>query len=623
MNVLNHCHILLKNISFQSTSHPKKMTPENICKCLQIALFMVKSPNVKGLTPSASTLFRDFLRMQMESQVTNVRLWALQCATAFSLLYENIAKDIYTSLCKQFHKSNNVSLWKISIRCLFELLDCYGVDYFDRDEKAQEPTTSSGIKRNGRQLYNARENERWDDDGESQQNISSGIELTLLMIHFWETCDDASIHTPVVEGVCRLVLHGHYISQDLISKLLLKFFNPTTEPEINQIIGVFMTNLIEKRQQECLQLALIPTLKTIVDAPYESPLREIKMETVIKFVVDSTRLVFCSPGLNIHNTIAMSFINYIMDNNSDKTLIMAMAKSFLSLEITEDTSLRDDLINCVEKLLEMQFDARTSKYITNFKQLLLGRTLLESKLQKTNDEEDGSDADEVEDSEKIVESLINPDKIVEETEEEVAKDAENETPAVVDGKIDDEKINSDNKNDESDPESVEKERQPATVQKSPRSVSVKKSQKRFLRKSILVREHNNKVSLSRTQPEKQAAADSSPKKSPAKTRKNRSLQLAVDESVDDQNVTNNNADVPADLGSDGRNNESSNLEVSKMSGHLDNDKNEDEGIDKSSADDGSDESDAVVDSSIHEEISVLLTARKTVNLLEKSLLIDL
>ena len=49
-----------------------------------------------------------------------------------------------------------------------------------------------------------------------------------MMSHILDTCDHISIITAIVNGLCRLVLHGHIKNDDIIEKLLLKYFNPVT-----------------------------------------------------------------------------------------------------------------------------------------------------------------------------------------------------------------------------------------------------------------------------------------------------------------------------------------------------------------------------------------------------------
>lgn len=87
----------------------------------------------------------------MESKQMVIRDWALKCGTAFSKLYEQLAKDVYNELHKQFYRHQNPRIWTTCINATFELIDQFGFDYFEADgdgEKSMDKTKKT------RQLYN-------------------------------------------------------------------------------------------------------------------------------------------------------------------------------------------------------------------------------------------------------------------------------------------------------------------------------------------------------------------------------------------------------------------------------------------------------------------------------------
>jgi condensin complex subunit 3 len=54
------------------------------------------------------------------------------------------------------------------------------------------------------------------------------MDLIKLMTHLLEQCDSEDIVIELIDGFCRIVLRGHLTSTDIMTKLLLKFFNPDT-----------------------------------------------------------------------------------------------------------------------------------------------------------------------------------------------------------------------------------------------------------------------------------------------------------------------------------------------------------------------------------------------------------
>ncbi len=111
-----------------------------------------------------------------------------------------------------------------------------------------------------------------------------------------DTCDDIHLMSALIDGFGLLILHGLYVDEKLVSRLILLYFNPSTEPEVNQILSIFFETLIHQKKQECLEAALIQTLIKITEASNESALHEVKIETVLRFIISSTVPMSCKTG---------------------------------------------------------------------------------------------------------------------------------------------------------------------------------------------------------------------------------------------------------------------------------------------------------------------------------------
>lgn len=195
-------------------------------------------------------------------------------------------------------------------------------------------------------------------------------------------------------GFCRLILGDHYGPSELISKIILKFFNPTTCTEINQILSVFFETLIQRGKQACLESALLPTVSTILDAPHESPLREIKADSVAKFVINSTMPGSHSSNTNIHNSIARSFLKHMHEHISNKELLKVLSKELQTLDIDSNPAVRDELKELADSLLaESINDSKIEGYIKVFVDMLSGALTKRSR-STVNLDDAGSDDDE-------------------------------------------------------------------------------------------------------------------------------------------------------------------------------------------------------------------------------------
>ncbi|XP_055688752.1 condensin complex subunit 3 [Lutzomyia longipalpis] len=347
---------------------PEKITTDMILKCLQITFYTISSKHTKSITPQVVNLYSEFICRHMDSQHAATREWAFKCATTCSMLYSMLAKEVSRKLSDQFVKNHNIRIWTAAIECLFELVDRYGLEFFGDTPSEEDTTVGKVTGKKSRQLFSSSLLEN-----PEQDTSLSVVETFGHLSHLLENCEHSSIVQALIMGFCRFVLHGHYTESNIVSKLMLFYFNPATEPEINQILGIFFETLTKERKQEYLQPALLPTLFIIFEAPIDSPLQEIKPETVMKFVIDVTQPQYCSPGLNIHNTIGMSFINAMQDNVTQKELLKVLSKGLLILEISDDPNFRKDLKNCCDQLLKVTgLDEKVAKNISIFKDVLDG-----------------------------------------------------------------------------------------------------------------------------------------------------------------------------------------------------------------------------------------------------------
>lgn len=376
----------------------RRLSNETLIKCVQIFYYMVASENVSHLTPNTVELYKKLICVYFESQETNLRDWVLRSGTSCALLYDSLSKEVFDALWKQFIKTSSTKIWRTTIQCMFELLDRYGFDHFDLEKDNNKNTR-------GRTLYN--NDSQDEDEQDDQENAKS---MMNLMSHLGDNCEDATIRAAISHGYCRLILRGHLSSSEVTVKLLLKYFNPATENELSQSLGIFFENLIELRKQELLQQALMPTINAILEAPLESPLSEIDPKKVVRFVVQSTRPVYSPPGLCIHNTLALSFLSTIKDCDEDnnKELIKLLASEMHTLEISDDTALRNDFKTCIDELKEKLRDSKIIKNLVDFKNLMDGKAIINFSSSRTLPAESTTNVDE-EDGEIITEA--EPDNL--------------------------------------------------------------------------------------------------------------------------------------------------------------------------------------------------------------------
>lgn len=380
------------NSTVQSNLNSKKLTKEWILHSLEICFFAVCSTATRTLTPNMFKLYEEFVQRHMKSPQMDIRDRALKCGISFSMLYEQLAKEVHQELYLQFVKHHQPRIWTTAVNGICELFDRYTIDFFESDgDKA-----NSLKAKKTRQLYRASEP---DDEVENAETRESDTNVIYLFTHLFDTCQETTINMALATGFCRLILGGHYETQEIMSKIILKFFDPTTSTEINQILSVFFETLIQRGKFESLEKALMPTICTILDAPNDSPLREIKADTVVKFIVNSTLPPTNRNAhqTNIHNSMATTFLKTMQENSENKELIKILSKELPTLDVDNNQELRNELKELTENLLVRSLnDAKIERYLKSFKEMLSGSQANRSRLDKI-DSEDEEQGDEEQD----------------------------------------------------------------------------------------------------------------------------------------------------------------------------------------------------------------------------------
>jgi condensin complex subunit 3 len=148
----------------------KKLTHNDIVKSLQIAFYMIISKGVKSLTMDVLDLYKEFITRHRDSIDMSVRIWALKSSTAFSMLHDTIAVDVFVTLKAQLFRTTDNAIWIVSIECIFELIDRYGFQFLgdSRDNnKSISENENEKSKKSSRTLYNS----ELPEDDEEEPNI--------------------------------------------------------------------------------------------------------------------------------------------------------------------------------------------------------------------------------------------------------------------------------------------------------------------------------------------------------------------------------------------------------------------------------------------------------------------
>lgn len=236
-----------------------------------------------------------------------VRDWVLKCCASVGMLYKNVAKDVFDELSRQMLLHQNTRIWVTAISSILELFSNYGIEHF-------EPIEANPVEV---------------DDGAEPAEKNNTVQL---FVHIFDTCDNLKIRKALIVGLSRLVLSGHH-TLNIVSKLMLEYFITKNSSEINQILGVFFETLIRRGQQDCLQKALFDTVFMLLKS-FDGKFN-VAPDTLIKFVIASTMPANRNANGNIHNDLAVSFLDVIINKGEDEPeLAKALAKEIVNLRVS-------------------------------------------------------------------------------------------------------------------------------------------------------------------------------------------------------------------------------------------------------------------------------------------------
>lgn len=303
--------------STASTITAKKLSKDWTIHCLDIFFYTMCSPKTDRMTPNVRELYESFIQRHMRSKCMETRNRALRCGAVCGMLNERLVDDIYNRLYQQILRHNDAIIWESSITGLFELLDRYGLDRF-----ASPDVSINGV---------------------IEENNNLVMNLMMVLLH---NCNITKIRLAIIIGLCRLVLSDRNQQPDIVVQLLLRFFDQSTEPEISQVLSVFMNTLCQFKRQACLKEALVPTVMFILNegGSYESP------AVIIDFIINTA--VQENHRKELHTDIARTFLQTMLANVDDKNVLKLFSDPLPNLGIDSSDLVRNELKELAERLLD-------------------------------------------------------------------------------------------------------------------------------------------------------------------------------------------------------------------------------------------------------------------------------
>lgn len=122
---------------------------------------------------------------------------------------------------------------------------------------------------------------------------------------------------------------------------------------VSQMLGMFFENIVQQKRQSLLLPCLLPVVWSFMNAKYDSPFADVPPDHVIKFFIDMTLQEKSTPENNIHNKIAISFLQYIQNYYTErKEMCRVLAKELITLQLNlvGSEQLKSEMLELADQL---------------------------------------------------------------------------------------------------------------------------------------------------------------------------------------------------------------------------------------------------------------------------------
>ena len=289
----------------------------------------MRCSDITSLNATLQTVMDEFIIVSLNSLNNQIKNAALNACGSFCLRSLDAAKR-HILLMVQMAHLDSVNVRMTALEVIFDLLMWYGAYAFvDQD----------GNDGNGSNIESFLESQI------NADNDLQGVNPIVALLSKLLDDRDLDIRTKVTEGLCKLMMSKVIASSKLFMRLILMWYNPVTDANgrLRHILGAFfpLYASMAKENQDTIEEAFLPALKTLSSAPVTSPLNEVDLEDVGLFLIQLTDRGFLQNKENqleydnCHDSIAYAICNFII-SDPDHFHVKTFTKLLNSLRISPE-----------------------------------------------------------------------------------------------------------------------------------------------------------------------------------------------------------------------------------------------------------------------------------------------
>lgn len=336
--------------------------PDTISRCLDVLIALLQSSAIDALNDPLRVCMNQFVKPLLSKEIlTNTYPKVLKCFGLFMYLDKTQVDEHLKYYCTpllmyRYLAQYTTPVIVICCEIITDLLILFGQSIFV--DENDETSINKSRRKGARSLYN---------DTQLTENefpaVPTIVTLKLVIEILSEMLDDSELEFRETSTLClvKLMMNNLTSSSIIFSKFVIKWFNPITQKDqyISQLLGVFFENYVKfvPESHSIVEDAFIPTLQTIANAPSNSPLVDINIDSLIKFLVMITNLYSknLTNELYTHKNLLISLGNEMLKLSNDIKEIPLYLKSMLLLDIPyDDNIIMQDLKKQAENLLEVR-----------------------------------------------------------------------------------------------------------------------------------------------------------------------------------------------------------------------------------------------------------------------------
>ncbi|WAR22450.1 CND3-like protein [Mya arenaria] len=255
--------------------------PLTILKCQTIISEMLQLLKMNAVSPTLQMMIESQIVPGIQNEDAEVRNMAMRALGLCCYL----SKDLLVTYIPLFMQASQIDVEGVrvtALQVLFDLLLLYGLDIVDASESSSTESTGE----NGTVGEGSLSTERTSED-----RNGTASKLVAIICSFLDG-EVVELRTCAAEGLSKLLLSGRVVSSKILSHLILLWYNPLSEDDthLRDCLGTFfpLYALASRSNQEVVEDAFLPTLKTLLRAPSTSPLADVNVNNVAELLVQLT-----------------------------------------------------------------------------------------------------------------------------------------------------------------------------------------------------------------------------------------------------------------------------------------------------------------------------------------------